>query len=107
MKKKKILSGALMFLLLLLLLLSSGVAYAELTPPLPGAPNYINKDVEDVHEMLEKNPEQIILLDIRTEGEYNAEYILGAINIPEDELEDRIDELDNSKTDYRVLPIRW
>ena len=64
----------------LLLLLSSSIAYAaELTPPLPGAPNYINIDVEKAHEMLEGNPEQVILLDVRTEGEYNAEYIPGAI----------------------------
>ena len=47
--------------------------------------------------MLEGNPEQIILLDVRTEGEYSAEYIPGAINIPLSDLENRIDELDSSK----------
>ncbi len=101
MEKKKILSGALMFSLLLLLLLSSGVAYAELTPPLPGAPTY-DISVEEAHEMLEENPEQIILLDVRTEGEYNAERIdipnVELKNIPKDKLEGRIDELDKSKT---------
>jgi len=97
--KNKIFFGTLIFISLpLLLMLGSSMAYAaELTPPLPGAPNYINIDVEKAHEMLEGNPEQIILLDVRTEGEYNAEYIPGAINMPLSDLEKRIDELDSSK----------
>jgi len=95
--KNKVFLGALI-LLPLLLLLGSSIAYAaELTPPLPGAPNYIDISVEKAHEMLENNPEEIILLDVRTEGEYNAEYIPGAINIPLSDLENRIDELDSSK----------
>ena len=96
MEKKKIIFGTLV-LTSLLLLFSSSLAYAELTPPLPGAPNYINKDIEEAHQMLTENLEQIILLDVRTEGEYNAEYIPGAINIPPSDLENRIDELDKSK----------
>ncbi|MCD6203984.1 MAG: hypothetical protein J7I99_06505 [Methanophagales archaeon] len=98
-RDNKIFFGALIFISLpLLLLLGSSIACAaELTPPLPGAPNYINIDVEKAHEMLEGNPEEIILLDVRTEGEYNAEYIPGAINIPLSDLENRIDELDSSK----------
>jgi len=98
-RDNKIFFGALIFISLSLLLLlgSSTACAAELTPPLPGAPNYINIDVEKAHEMLEGNPEQIILLDVRTEGEYNAEYIPGAINIPLSDLENRIDELDSSK----------
>jgi len=97
--KNKIFFGALIFvsLSLLLLLGSSTACAAELTPPLPGAPNYINIDVEKAHELIEGNPEEIILLDVRTEGEYNAEYISGAINIPLSDLENRIDELDSSK----------
>jgi len=98
-RENKIFFGALIFISLpLLLLLGSSIACAaELTPPLPGAPNYIDISVEKVHEMLESNPEQIILLDVRTEGEYNAEYIPGAINIPLSDLENRIAELDSSK----------
>jgi len=97
--KTKKFFGALIFTALLLFLsLSSSIAYAaELTPPLPGAPDYINIDVEKAYEMLEGNPEQIILLDVRTEEEYSAEYIPGAINIPLSDLESRIDELDSSK----------
>jgi len=98
-RDNKIFFGALIFISLpLLLLLGSSIACAaELTPPLPGAPNYIDISVEKAHEMLESNPEEIILLDVRTEGEYNAEYIPGAINIPLSDLENRIAELDSSK----------
>ena len=97
--KNKVFLGALIFILLPLLLLfgSSIACAAELTPPLPGAPNYIDISVEKAHELIEGNPEEIILLDVRTEGEYNAEYIPGAINIPLSDLESRIDELDSSK----------
>ena len=99
MFKNKVFLGALIFISLpLLLLLGSSMAYAaELTPPLPGAPTYIDISVEKAHELIEGNPEEIILLDVRTEGEYNAEYIPGAINIPLSDLENRIDELDSSK----------
>ena len=97
--KNKIFFGVLIFISLpLLLLLGSSMAYAaELTPPLPGAPNYIDISVEKAHELIEGNPEEIILLDVRTEGEYNVEYIPRAINIPLSDLESRIDELDSSK----------
>lgn len=88
------------FVMLLLLVSSSAVAYAELTPPLPGAPTY-DISVDKAHKMLVENPEQYILLDVRTEGEYNAEKIdmdgIELINIPVSDLESRIDELDNSK----------
>ena len=96
--KNKIFFEVLIFISLpLLLLLGSSTAYAaELTPPLPGAPIY-DISVEKAHELIEGNPEEIILLDVRTEGEYNAEYIPGAINIPLPDLENRIDELDSSK----------
>ena len=95
MKKEKIISGVLISLLVLLLL-GSSLTCAELTPPLPDALTY-DISVEEAHEMLEKNLEQIILLDVRTEEEYSAEYIQGAINIPLSELEGRLGELDNTK----------
>ncbi|KAF5428015.1 Rhodanese-related sulfurtransferase [Candidatus Methanophagaceae archaeon] len=51
--------------------------------------------------MLVENQEQIILLDVRTEKEYSAEYIdidgAELMNIPVSDLESRIDELENSK----------
>lgn len=39
-----------------------------------------------------------VLLDVRTEMEYNNGHIEGAVNIPVDELRERIDELDKDKT---------
>ncbi len=52
--------------------------------------------------MLAENHEQIILLDIRTEGEYSAEYIpmpgVELINLPLDKLETEISKLNKSKT---------
>ena len=80
------------------LLACSSLTCAELTPPLPGAPSYINIDVEKTQEMLEENHEQIILLDVRTKEEYSTENIPGAINIPLPDLENRMTELDKSKT---------
>ncbi len=67
---KKIIAGVLVSLLLLVS--SSVVAYAELTPPLPGVPSY-DISAEEAHKMLAETPGQIILLDVRTEGEYSAE----------------------------------
>lgn len=98
MEKEKInFLGALIFMSLFLVL-SSSLASAELTPPLPGAPTYVDIGVEKAYQTLEENPEEIVLLDVRTEGEYNDEYIPGAINIPKDVLENRIGELNKSKT---------
>ena len=78
------------FVMLLLLVSSSAVAYAELTPPLPGAPTY-DISVDKAHKMLVENPEQYILLDVRTEKEYSAEKIdmdgIELINIPVSDLE--------------------
>lgn len=100
MEMKKIISVTFVFVSLVLVLIST-TAYAELTPPLPSAPTY-EISVEKAHAMLEKKPEHFILLDVRTEEEYNAEKIdiegVVLINIPVSDLESRLDELDNSKS---------
>jgi len=62
-----------------------------------GEPAVSGITVEEAHQMLEEEPEGIILLDIRTEGKYKARHIPDAINIPLAELESRIGELDKSK----------
>lgn len=66
-----------------------------------GLPAVAGITIEEAHEMIEGNPEEIILLDVRTEGEHNAEYIympdVELKNIPKDELENRLGELDKSK----------
>ena len=41
-----------------------------------------------------------LLLDVRTEGEYQNGHIPGAVNIPLDELRERLSELDQEKTLY-------
>lgn len=54
--------------------------------------SYINIDVSKAKELIENDP-SIVILDVRTEGEYHNEHIEGAINIPVDELEQRVGEL--------------
>jgi len=87
MSKKRIISGALIVLLLLPLVLFPSVAAAE----------SVDISVDEAYQMLQEKPEEIILLDVRTEMEYKSEHIPGAINIPLAVLESRVDELDKSK----------
>jgi len=58
---------------------------------------YTDITAEEAHQMLEKDPAQTLFLDVRTEGEYNAEHIPEAKLIPLPELESRIGELDANK----------
>ncbi|PXF52792.1 MAG: hypothetical protein C4B56_04470 [Candidatus Methanophagaceae archaeon] len=62
-----------------------------------GEPAVIDITVEKAHEMLEEEPEEIILLDVRTKKEYDSEHIPEAKLIPLPELGNRIGELDKSK----------
>lgn len=48
-------------------------------------------------ELAQRNPEQSILLDVRSELEHRGGHIPGSISIPVDELRDRLSELDPSK----------
>ncbi len=50
---------------------------------------------EDVKEM---NPEEYILVDVRSDEEYRNGHVAGAINIPVDSLRERLSELDPNKT---------
>ena len=63
-----------------------------------GEPAIADITVEKAHEMMEANPEEIILLDVRTEEEYEERHIPDAVNIPLSELESRIGELDKYKS---------
>jgi rhodanese-related sulfurtransferase len=70
----------------------------EVTAGEPAVTNAVTDiTVEEAHQMLEEESAKIIVLDVRTEREYNEGYIADAINIPETELESRIGELDNTK----------
>jgi len=85
--------------------LVAGVSAAkgeQLTPPLPSFGNgCIDKCAEDIYKMLTEEPSQIILLDVRTEAEYEAEHIqiegVETKNIPLSEIEERLNELNKSK----------
>ena len=52
-----------------------------------------------------RDPETSILLDVRTVAEYERDHVEGAVNIPVDELRERLDELDKSKTIYEYCMV--
>ncbi len=52
------------------------------------------------HDVKDINPDEAILLDVRTREEYAKGSLEGAVNIPLDELRERISELDESKPVY-------
>ncbi|KMT21076.1 CoA-disulfide reductase [Clostridium cylindrosporum] len=54
-------------------------------------------DILTPEEYLEYDKENTILLDVRTEMEFNNGHIEGAVNIPVDDLRNRINELDKNK----------
>lgn len=57
-------------------------------------PDYEDVTIERARELIENKPDMVIL-DVRTEGEFDGGHIGGAINIPVDNLEQRIGELDD------------
>lgn len=61
------------------------------------APTHTDISAEEAYLMLEENAAQIVLLDVGTEAEYNAEHIADAKHIPLSELDGRIGELDANK----------
>ncbi|MBP2636436.1 MAG: pyridine nucleotide-disulfide oxidoreductase [Firmicutes bacterium] len=54
-------------------------------------------DTYTFDELTTYNREDILLLDVRTELEFNKGHLPGAVNIPVDQLRDRLQELDKSK----------
>ncbi len=95
MYNKKLVSGTVIITLLLFSLLFSGLAAAA----------RIDISVDEAYQMLQENPDEIILLDVRTEQIYNSEHITGPnyviVNIPlsvdTTAFESGIEELDKSK----------
>ncbi|MFN8670990.1 MAG: rhodanese-like domain-containing protein [Candidatus Sericytochromatia bacterium] len=49
--------------------------------------------VSDLKNLLEKNDESALFIDVRTKGEYKSSYISGVKNIPLDELRKNLDEI--------------
>lgn len=60
--------------------------------------------VEELNHLIENNPKQIQLLDVRTKAEWKSGHISGAINIPITELVSRLDELSFNK-EVLLVPI--
>jgi NADPH-dependent 2,4-dienoyl-CoA reductase/sulfur reductase-like enzyme/rhodanese-related sulfurtransferase len=68
---------------------------------------YQQMDVEELKNMI-KNKQDITILDVRTKREFGMGHIEGALNIPVDELRDKLDKLNrnskivvNCRTSYR------
>jgi len=61
---------------------------------------YLDISIEEAQKLLAEGSAQVILLDVRTAEEYNAEHIPEAKSIPLPELEVRIGELDRS---WRII----
>ena len=58
----------------------------------------------DLHHALEKNKDNVVVLDTRMPDAYAEEHIPGAINIPEAELDARMKELPKNK---EIVPYCW
>lgn len=66
-------------------------------------PIYENISVEDYKVRFKDGGAAHVLVDVRTEEEFNEGRIPGAINIPLDEVADRLDELETAAGDDRPL----
>jgi len=58
----------------------------------------------DLNHMLEKNKDNIVVLDTRDAESFAEEHIVGAINIPGAELASRLNELPKDK---EIVPYCW
>ena len=82
------------FIALLIILVIAFATYVSLRPaPKFTTPSYVTINVEQARSLIDSNP-SLIILDVRTEEEYLEEHLEGAKNIPLDELEERLEELD-------------
>lgn len=72
------------------------------TNPEPATPSYTDVTVDEAYEMI--NQQEVVLLDVRTQEEYDAGHIPDALLIPLSELELRLDEL--NPTDHILIYCR-
>lgn len=63
--------------------------------PIATSSSYTNIAVIEAHTLIESNP-TLVILDVRTQSEYDSGHIRLAIHIPVDELEGRLDELNTT-----------
>ena len=83
--------------------LSAILLYYTQTQPLNMEIGYGDITIEQAKSLIESKP-SLIILDVRTQEEYDSDHIEGAILIPVDELENRLDEL--SKNDELLVYCR-
>jgi rhodanese-related sulfurtransferase len=67
------------------------IYYTQIQPP-NTTESYGDVTVEEAKSLIESNS-SLIILDVRTQEEYDSGHIEGSILIPVSELEDRLDEL--------------
>jgi rhodanese-related sulfurtransferase len=85
-------NGRRLVYLLVAVLVVAGVWYLY---PKDSDETYGDITAQEAKELIDKKPD-LVILDVRTVGEYTEEHIEGAINIPVGELEDRLEELDKT-----------
>jgi len=106
---EKQLKRKLFFVALLTLLLPQLLSYSytrsyddccvnqvQLTGYQQASNGYVNVNISEAKQMIESNPD-LVILDVRTQGEYDEGHIENAVLIPVSELEERLDELDKEK----------
>lgn len=89
----------LFILIIILSIIMSGCTNSISTEEEEG-PISTNVTIEESKALI-NDMEDLLILDVRTKGEFDAGHIEGSIQIPVDELEDRINELE----EYRGNPI--
>ncbi len=62
----------------------------------PGEP-YFRVDSNEAHTILDGDPDNIVVVDVRRDDEWVTGHVTGAIHIPVDELTDRIGEVPQDK----------
>lgn len=92
MDKKKV---SLAILVIVLISAAISIYYTQINPPNKNI-GYGDVTVEEARTLIEYKP-NLIILDVRTQGEYDDSHIEGALLIPIVELEGRLDELSKDK----------
>lgn len=57
-------------------------------------------------KVLERRKDEVQVVDVRWPNEWEAGHIAGAVHIPVEELDDRLDELDRSRPVVHRVPER-
>jgi phage shock protein E len=84
-------------LLAIALLATAGATHADSTPKIAA---------DELTERLAKEDAELFVLDVRTPEEFAAGHVPGAVNIPHDELPNRIAEITNAKNKDVVVYCR-